>query len=106
MVPMISTTERTETISALQLKRGAQKGRSGASFTALVSLEEQALPNGPVEQVFNEFADIMPEQLPKALPPRRAVDHRIELEPGTRLHLRHIEWLRTIGTKKAAQGSY
>lgn len=29
-----------------------------------------------------DFEDFMPSQLPKTLPPRRVVDHKIELKPG------------------------
>ncbi|KAK4397971.1 RNA-directed DNA polymerase [Sesamum angolense] len=31
-----------------------------------------------------EFKDVFPPELPKKLPPRRAIDHAIELEPGER----------------------
>nr|XP_028958767.1 uncharacterized protein LOC114824969 isoform X1 [Malus domestica] len=37
-----------------------------------------------VEDVLMEFADVMPKELPKKLPPRREVDHAIELEPGAK----------------------
>lgn len=35
-----------------------------------------------VAELLDEFMDMMPSELPKMLPPRRAVDHKIELEPG------------------------
>ena len=31
--------------------------------------------------LLEEFADVMPSKLPKTLPPRRVVNHRIELVP-------------------------
>ena len=37
-----------------------------------------------VAVVLEEFSDVMPPKLPKELPPRRAVDQKIELEPGAR----------------------
>ena len=33
--------------------------------------------------ILREFKDVFPEELPKALPPARPVDHRIELLPGS-----------------------
>ena len=41
------------------------------------------IPDAIVE-VLEEFGDVMPKELPKTLPPRRAVDHKIELEPGAK----------------------
>jgi len=35
-----------------------------------------------IKQVLGEFRDVMPEELPKDLPPRRRVDHVIEVVPG------------------------
>ncbi|KAJ8511859.1 hypothetical protein OPV22_002293 [Ensete ventricosum] len=35
-----------------------------------------------VANILKEFSDVMPTELPRTLPPRRGVDHRIELEPG------------------------
>jgi len=35
-----------------------------------------------ISEVLAKYADLMPNELPKKLPPRRAVDHSIELEPG------------------------
>ena len=37
-----------------------------------------------IASVLQQFADVMLPQLPKELPPRRAIDHRIELVPGTK----------------------
>ena len=34
--------------------------------------------------LLGEFADVMPPELPKTLPPRRAVDYRIELVPRSK----------------------
>ena len=34
--------------------------------------------------MLDEFADVMPPELPRALPPKRIVDHRIDLELGAR----------------------
>ncbi len=35
-----------------------------------------------VKQVLEEFSDVMPKELPENLPPRRRVDHAIEVMLG------------------------
>jgi len=35
-----------------------------------------------IRRVLEEFPDVMPEELPEDLPPRRRVDHAIEVMPG------------------------
>nr|GEW83523.1 reverse transcriptase domain-containing protein [Tanacetum cinerariifolium] len=37
-----------------------------------------------IEQVLKEFKDLMPKEFPKKLPPRRELDHTIELETGSK----------------------
>jgi len=37
-----------------------------------------------IQEVLAEFKDLMPAELPKSLPPRKEVDHAIELETGAR----------------------
>jgi len=34
-----------------------------------------------ISEVLTKYVDLMPDELPKKLPPRHAVDHSIELEP-------------------------
>ncbi|XP_042444160.1 uncharacterized protein K02A2.6-like [Zingiber officinale] len=35
-----------------------------------------------VQDILSKFKDVMPSELPKCLPPRRNIDHKIELIPG------------------------
>ncbi|KZV38061.1 hypothetical protein F511_44529 [Dorcoceras hygrometricum] len=37
-----------------------------------------------IKAVLDESQDVMPAKLPRNLPPRREVDHMIELEPGAK----------------------
>ncbi|KAH9753791.1 Endonuclease [Citrus sinensis] len=76
-----------KTLSAVQFKRALKKDPS-----FLVSIRElneegnrgtspsQVPPR--IQTILNEFKDVMPPELPKKLPPRREVDHAIELEQG------------------------
>lgn len=34
--------------------------------------------------ILQEYIDVMPPELPKKLPPRRFIDHQIELVPGVK----------------------
>ncbi|KAJ8615365.1 hypothetical protein MRB53_034737 [Persea americana] len=83
-VPKIKEPESVQILSALQIKDGLQKGY----LTILATLVEAECnsDNCPAEvrSLLGEFADVMPLELPQELPPRRAVDHQIELMPGTR----------------------
>ncbi|KAJ8512718.1 hypothetical protein OPV22_003152 [Ensete ventricosum] len=73
-------------ISTLQLKKGVRKDE--LTFVAAVKLEpldgEVIHEPAVVANVLKEFIDIMPPELPKTLPPRRGVDHNIELESGVK----------------------
>ncbi|XP_078436415.1 uncharacterized protein LOC144707176 [Wolffia australiana] len=73
-------------------KKGERQGCAPARMAALSwgddddnnpSAAMGGLP-GPIRDVLQEFAGVMPVQLPAKLPPRRDVDHEIELLPGTR----------------------
>ncbi|XP_028794242.1 uncharacterized protein LOC114749870 [Neltuma alba] len=85
LVPLERETQlREKQISAMQLSKGIKKKQP----TYLVALEEEAVAsptkNLPrcIEHVLEEFKDMMPPELPKRLPPKREVDHKIELVPG------------------------
>ncbi|XP_059664093.1 uncharacterized protein LOC132309845 [Cornus florida] len=74
-----------EIISALQVKTGLKRGDS-TFLAAMIEIKPDQLVEVPnsVAEILEEFAEVMPLELPKQLPPRRAVDHKIELEPGVR----------------------
>jgi hypothetical protein len=55
---------------------------SGVSAVEVLTLESATAVPG-MTQLLNEYKDVFPDNLP-GLPPRRDVDHRIELEPGSR----------------------
>ncbi|RVW30894.1 Transposon Tf2-12 polyprotein [Vitis vinifera] len=53
---------------------------------ALIKIKEGQSMEVPdsVVSILKEFRDVMPAELPKELPPRRPIDHKIELMPGTK----------------------
>ena len=89
VVPMERLTKPEDmALSALQFKKGLRK-ECESYIAILKEHDDEEYPlvdNLPteVQDVLNEFGDVMPDALPKELPPRREVDHKIELEPGTK----------------------
>lgn len=79
MVPTIA-----KFISAL--KKGVRRGEP--TYVATLRESPHDADQGPLPesilQVLEEFQDVMPKELPKSLPPRRGVDHEIELVPGAK----------------------
>ena len=69
-------------LSALQFKKGVKRGEP--SYVVMPMYKDETnldlVPDG-VKRVLQEFQNVMPKQLPKVLPPRRTVDHEIELLP-------------------------
>ncbi|CAI5467973.1 unnamed protein product [Closterium sp. Yama58-4] len=68
-------TSSTAIINAVE----AEEGKGGSA-----AVSEKATLPAEVSALLAEFADVFPDELPPGLPPSRAVDHRIELEPGSR----------------------
>ena len=70
-------------------KQFAHLARQHETYTAMVTAtpEPTAAPDPKplhprAQALLHSFSDVFPSQLPSGLPPARAVDHRIELEPG------------------------
>ncbi|XP_050212403.1 uncharacterized protein LOC126663714, partial [Mercurialis annua] len=85
MVPLARETSlKAKQLSAMQLSKGVKK----AQPTFLATLKEERAEPLAKEQpmkvlrVLEEFKDVMPPELPKKLPPKREVDHKIELVQG------------------------
>ena len=73
------------TLSALQIEKGLKKGEH-TYVAALIEIKpdkQVEIPNAVVP-ILRKFADVMPPELPKKLPPRRQTDNQIELVPGLR----------------------
>ena len=88
-------------VSSTQLKKMARKGT--AIFLGMITPVKQEIMmagsdinpaiktikvQGKEEQIrlqriLREFCDVFPVELPDGLPPKRQVDHRIELQPGS-----------------------
>uniref|UniRef100_A0A1S4BZT8 Reverse transcriptase n=1 Tax=Nicotiana tabacum TaxID=4097 RepID=A0A1S4BZT8_TOBAC len=85
IIPCITMKMAAENISALQLKKGVK--RHEPTFLATLCMEDIERSSGPipapVKELLLEFEDIMPQDMPKHLPPRRTMDHEIELVPGS-----------------------
>ncbi|KAE8706830.1 cytochrome P450 78A7-like [Hibiscus syriacus] len=70
-------------LSAIQFSKGVHK-EEPTFVASLVGTEPTMTEKVPREvgQVLAEFRDVMPTELPKHLPPKREVDHKIELVPN------------------------
>lgn len=69
----------------MQLKKGIK--RNEATFLVTLSVKEDKVNNDlPTDfiKLLEEFGDLLPNELPKVLPPRRVVDHEIEMLPGAK----------------------
>lgn len=87
-----------EVLSHLQFKkavrsRGAElhlvniKTKEDADET-LESIDEELKRR--TDKIIADFRDVLPDDLPDTLPPKRDVDHKIELEPGSKPHWKAI----------------
>uniref|UniRef100_A0A1S4D424 Reverse transcriptase/retrotransposon-derived protein RNase H-like domain-containing protein n=1 Tax=Nicotiana tabacum TaxID=4097 RepID=A0A1S4D424_TOBAC len=98
IIPCIPMKMATENISALQLKKGLK--RHEPMFLATLCLEDIERSSGPIhapmKELLLEFEDIMPQDMPKRLPPRRTVDHEIELVPGEKPPARAPNTIQTL----------
>lgn len=76
---------KTPLLSTMQVKKGFKKGE--ATYLATMTEEKEDVPKGSIpkeiEKVLHEYKEVMSPELPKKLPPRRKVDHKIVLEPST-----------------------
>ncbi|KAK2977850.1 hypothetical protein RJ640_017050 [Escallonia rubra] len=81
VLPTVSPTAEEHSMSALQLKKGLKQDET--TYFAMLRWDEIEEVSGPlpkeVKVILNDFEDVMPDELPKKLPPRRAIDHEIEL---------------------------
>ncbi|KAL0340045.1 UNVERIFIED_CONTAM: hypothetical protein Sradi_4521300 [Sesamum radiatum] len=70
----------------MQFEKGRKQNEPSYLCTLLFEEIEQAsgpIP-GVIKKLLKEFEDVMPDELPRKLSPNRAVDHEIELVPGTK----------------------
>ncbi|KAM3344010.1 hypothetical protein P3S68_026101 [Capsicum galapagoense] len=86
IVPLIRVAQSGTRLSAMQLVKGFKKGEPTflATLMEIGGCQEAELVPSSVQCVLKENKDVMPEELPKRLPPRREVDHEIELVPGAK----------------------
>ncbi|KAK3016037.1 hypothetical protein RJ639_005297 [Escallonia herrerae] len=86
VIPTISPRAGECSISALWLNKGLKRDKT--IYLAMLRWDKIEELSGPlpveVKVILNEFKDVMPDELPKKLPPRGAIDHEIELVPGTK----------------------
>ncbi|KAK4397821.1 hypothetical protein Sango_1257600 [Sesamum angolense] len=80
-----SAKKKDSLISAMQVKAGLRHGEQ-TYLAALIEIKSDVVQEVPDEvgELLQEFKDVFPPELPKKLPPRRAIDHAIKLEPGAR----------------------
>ncbi|GKV44052.1 hypothetical protein SLEP1_g51279 [Rubroshorea leprosula] len=72
------------TMSDFKLVLGGQERESQGAPGAVTRWRPRPIGYTKVQGILHKFEDVMPSELPKKLPPRREVDHAIELEPGSK----------------------
>ena len=76
--------QSSKVLSAIQLAKGVR--RKKVTYLATLKHEKHVEikdeTSVEVLDVLESFREVMPPQLPKTLPPKREVDHRIELVPN------------------------
>ena len=70
-------------LSAMSIDKGLKKGDE-TILAALIEIKPDVKMEVPdcVAELLKQYADVMPPELLKKLPPRRDIDHKIELLPG------------------------
>ncbi|KAL0303327.1 UNVERIFIED_CONTAM: hypothetical protein Sradi_6200800 [Sesamum radiatum] len=70
----------------MQFEKGCK--RSEPSYLCTLCFDEIEEASEPIPSVIKkllkEFEDVMPDELPQKLLPKRAVNHKIELVPSTK----------------------
>ena len=85
---------KEKTLSTLQLEKELRKGEHTyvAAVIEIKPKKHVKVPN-VVVPMLKRFEDVMPPKLPKKLPPRRQMDHQIELVPGSRPLAQAPSWM-------------
>jgi len=76
---------KVQHVSALSLEKAMKESDMETYAVMFKGVEGDGVGmpvRAEISDVLAKYADLMPNELPKKLPPRRAVDHSIELEPG------------------------
>ncbi|CAL9000247.1 unnamed protein product, partial [Prunus brigantina] len=80
MVPVVRQQGESKFLSVMQLSKSWKKGEPTFLATMEMDTVEKEVKPSPkaVEAVLQEFADVIPNELAKTLPPRREEDHAFE----------------------------
>ncbi|KAL0404466.1 UNVERIFIED_CONTAM: hypothetical protein Sradi_2087400 [Sesamum radiatum] len=86
VVPTLAGRTGEKNLSAMQFEK--EYKQSEPFYLCTFHFDEIEKAWGPIpskiKKLLKEFEDVMADKLPWKLPPKRAVDHEIELVPGTK----------------------
>ncbi|KAL0456567.1 UNVERIFIED_CONTAM: RNA-directed DNA polymerase [Sesamum latifolium] len=86
VIPTLAGRTGEKNLSVMQFEKGCK--RSEPSYLCTLRFDEIEKASGPIpgviKKLLKEFEDVMLDELPRKLPLKRAVDHEIELVPGTK----------------------
>jgi hypothetical protein len=81
--PQPAATPRLNSITAHQFSRALRKEATEAVYLVIAKPEgPDAAPPERARHLLEEYADVFQPKLSAGLPPKRDIDHRIELTPG------------------------